>query len=257
MRDMSGLSKEEQLELIYQQWLPAWTLTPFTQLANLTGTPSLTLPTHLTKDGLPMGVLFNSSANQDRLLVQIGELFESQRALTTLTSQEEIEETTEIPYAIQYIQTDALPLGYQELLQDGKAGKKQLIYHLLKQGLSLIEARLVGESLLVNPQHLIYLIGTRKTDRQPISQKTLSPQRHAFGKIVDKKGQRRAFKALSIASVTKAVQKGDDGTDKSNLAKVLPATGDKSDWSSSVASLLGLSLLMIGLAKLKKRLFHE
>lgn len=257
MRDMSALSKEEQLELIYQQWLPAWTLTPFTQLANLTGTPSLTLPTHLTKDGLPMGVLFNSSANQDRLLLQIGELFESQRALTTYTSQEEIEETTEIPYAIQYIQTDALPLGYKELLQDGKAGKKQLIYHLLKQGLSLVEARLVGESLLVNPQHLIYLIGTRKMDRQSISQNSLSPQRHTFGKVVDKKGQRRAFKALSTASVTKAVQKADGGTEKGVLAHALPATGDKSDWSSSVASLLGLSSLMIGLAKLKKRLFHE
>ena len=204
-----------------------------------------------------MGVLFNSSANQDRLLLQIGELFESQRALTTYISQEEIEETTEIPYAIQYIQTDALPLGYKELLQGGKAGKKQLIYHLLKQGLSLVEARLAGKSLLVNPQHLIYLIGTRKMDRQSISQKSLYSQSNAFGKVVENKEQRIETKTLLTADARKAVQKGDDGTEKGVLAHSLPATGDKSDWSSSVASLLGLSSLVIGLANLKKRLFHE
>jgi amidase len=31
--------------------------TPFTQLANLTGQPAMTIPFHLTSDGLPVGVL--------------------------------------------------------------------------------------------------------------------------------------------------------------------------------------------------------
>lgn len=77
LSDMSNLSKEEKLDLIYRQWLPAWTLTPFTQLANLTGTPSLSLPTHLTASGLPLGILFNSKANNDTLLLQMGKVFEN------------------------------------------------------------------------------------------------------------------------------------------------------------------------------------
>ncbi|QKG76917.1 amidase family protein [Streptococcus canis] len=76
LSDMSGLSKEEKLDLIYRQWLPAWTLTPFTQLANLTGTPSLSLPTHVTASGLPLGILVNSRAHNDSLLLQMGDLFE-------------------------------------------------------------------------------------------------------------------------------------------------------------------------------------
>ncbi|MGT2888344.1 amidase family protein [Streptococcus didelphis] len=84
LEDMSKLSKTEKLDLIYKQWLPAWTLTPFTQLANLSGTPSLSLPTHVTKDGLPLGILFNSSANNDRLLLQMGDLFEKAGLFQTL-----------------------------------------------------------------------------------------------------------------------------------------------------------------------------
>lgn len=83
---MSGLSKEEKLDLIYRQWLPAWTLTPFTQLANLTGTPSLSLPTHVTATGLPLGILVNSGAHNDSLLLQLGQLFEKANRFHILTA---------------------------------------------------------------------------------------------------------------------------------------------------------------------------
>ena len=76
MKDMSSLTKKERADLIYNQWLPAWTLTPYTQLSNLTGTPSISLPIHLTEKGLPLGVLFQSGKYQDRLLLQVGEMFE-------------------------------------------------------------------------------------------------------------------------------------------------------------------------------------
>ncbi|MGT2845064.1 amidase family protein [Streptococcus hongkongensis] len=91
LADMSSYSKEEKLNLIYRQWLPAWTLTPFTQLANLTGTPSLSLPTHLTKDGMPLGILFNSAANQDRILLELGKLFESNGLFQTIWSHKKAE----------------------------------------------------------------------------------------------------------------------------------------------------------------------
>lgn len=77
MEDMTGMTKEERAELIYKQWLSAWTITPYTQLSNLTGTPSLSLPTHLTEEGLPLGVLFHTAKYRDRLLLQIGKMFEN------------------------------------------------------------------------------------------------------------------------------------------------------------------------------------
>lgn len=76
MGDMTGLTKEERADLIYDQWLPAWKITPYTQLSNLTGTPFLSLPIYLTEEGLPLGVLFHTAKYRDRLLLQIGEMFE-------------------------------------------------------------------------------------------------------------------------------------------------------------------------------------
>lgn len=44
---------------------------PFTQLANLTGTPAISLPLHWTSDGLPLGVQFNAAPGGDGLLLQL------------------------------------------------------------------------------------------------------------------------------------------------------------------------------------------
>lgn len=44
---------------------------PFTQLANLTGTPAISLPLHWTADGLPLGVQFNAAPGEDGLLLQL------------------------------------------------------------------------------------------------------------------------------------------------------------------------------------------
>ena len=44
---------------------------PFTQLANLTGTPAISLPLHWTADGLPLGVQFNAAPGEEALLLQL------------------------------------------------------------------------------------------------------------------------------------------------------------------------------------------
>ena len=44
---------------------------PFTQLANLTGTPAISLPLHWTSDGLPLGVQFIAAPGEDGLLLQL------------------------------------------------------------------------------------------------------------------------------------------------------------------------------------------
>lgn len=52
--------------------------TPFTQLANFTGQPAMTLPVHLTKDGLPCGVQVMARRGREDLLFQLaGELEQS------------------------------------------------------------------------------------------------------------------------------------------------------------------------------------
>jgi amidase len=42
--------------------------TPFTQLANLTGQPAITIPLHLSKEGLPVGVQFMTAKGKEDLL---------------------------------------------------------------------------------------------------------------------------------------------------------------------------------------------
>ena len=84
LSDMSNLTQTEKMQLIYDQWLPAWTLTPFTQLANLTQTPAISLPTYVTGQGLPLGIMFNTYKNNDRTLLALGRLFEEANLFQTL-----------------------------------------------------------------------------------------------------------------------------------------------------------------------------
>jgi len=52
---------------------------PFTQLSNLTGTPSMSVPLHWTPDGLPLGVQFMGPfGSEDRLLQLAAQLEEAQ-----------------------------------------------------------------------------------------------------------------------------------------------------------------------------------
>ena len=60
-----------QQEIIYDMFLPSLTYTPFTQLANLTGQPAMSLPVHLTEEGLPLGVQVMAAKGAENRLLQL------------------------------------------------------------------------------------------------------------------------------------------------------------------------------------------
>lgn len=77
IKHMENRPKEEKLNLIYDQWLAGLTHTPFTQISNLTGTPAISLPTYVSQEGLPLGIQFTTSADNDYLLLDVGDYFEN------------------------------------------------------------------------------------------------------------------------------------------------------------------------------------
>lgn len=74
--EIETLDLHERFELLVRQWEPMLKKTPFTQIANLTGEPALSLPTYLNKDGLPLGIMLNGKWGMDATLLELGQLFE-------------------------------------------------------------------------------------------------------------------------------------------------------------------------------------
>lgn len=66
-----SIDQAKQQELIYDMFLPSLTYTPFTQLANLTGQPAISLPVHLSAEGLPLGVQFIAAKGAEQRLLQM------------------------------------------------------------------------------------------------------------------------------------------------------------------------------------------
>lgn len=77
MRHIDRFSPAKQQQVIWDMWEESLTLTPFTQQANLTGQPAISLPTHLTKNGLPLGIQFTAPKGHEHWLLQMGQMMES------------------------------------------------------------------------------------------------------------------------------------------------------------------------------------
>jgi amidase len=60
-----------QQELIYEMFLPSLTYTPYTQLANLTGQPAMSVPVHVSAEGLPIGVQFMAQKGEEHRLLEL------------------------------------------------------------------------------------------------------------------------------------------------------------------------------------------
>jgi amidase len=68
---VSSLSMQAQQDLIYDMFLKSLTYTPFTQLANLTGQPSMSVPVHLTSAGMPLGVQVTAPKGKEDWLLRL------------------------------------------------------------------------------------------------------------------------------------------------------------------------------------------
>ena len=71
LSQISGVSGSKQQALIYDMFLPSLTYTPFSQLANLTGQPAMSVPVHLSGDGLPLGVQVMAQKGEEHRLLQL------------------------------------------------------------------------------------------------------------------------------------------------------------------------------------------
>ena len=71
LSQISGVSGSKQQALIYEMFLPSLTYTPFSQLANLTGQPAMSVPVHLSNEGLPLGVQVMASKGEEHRLLQL------------------------------------------------------------------------------------------------------------------------------------------------------------------------------------------
>ncbi|HGI5086296.1 TPA: amidase family protein [Streptococcus agalactiae] len=74
--NMENLSQEERIALFNRQWEPMLRRTPFTQIANMTGLPAISIPTYLSESGLPIGMMLMAGANYDMVLIKFATFFE-------------------------------------------------------------------------------------------------------------------------------------------------------------------------------------
>lgn len=81
------LNTNDQQRLIYDMFLPSLTKTPFTQLANLTGQPAISLPLHRTKSGLPLGVQLMAAKGREDNLLRLAYQLEGSRLWQGITNQ--------------------------------------------------------------------------------------------------------------------------------------------------------------------------
>ena len=70
-------SLEELEQVVFDMFHDSLKITPYTQLANLTGQPSISLPIYVSPLGLPVGIQFMASKGREDLLFQVGREFEA------------------------------------------------------------------------------------------------------------------------------------------------------------------------------------
>lgn len=77
MEHISEFDFEEQQKIIWDMFGDSLPITPFGMQANLTGEPSISLPVHLTNEGLPIGVQFTGPKGREDWLLHLAKTIEN------------------------------------------------------------------------------------------------------------------------------------------------------------------------------------
>lgn len=76
LEQIEAFSVAQQQAIIWRMFEKTLALTPFTQLANITGQPAISLPIYQTVQGLPIGIQLMAAKGREDLLLQVAERFE-------------------------------------------------------------------------------------------------------------------------------------------------------------------------------------
>lgn len=83
LADMASFAMVDQQDLIWKMFEHSLAWTPFTQLANLTGQPSISLPTYERADGLPIGIQLTAAKGREDLLLSLSEQLSQEGLITS------------------------------------------------------------------------------------------------------------------------------------------------------------------------------
>ncbi|WP_283679190.1 amidase family protein [Lentilactobacillus sp. Marseille-Q4993] len=89
IKQMDSLDFNGQMKLIYDAWLHGLSKTPFTQLANISGDPAISLPTYVSGANMPLGVQLEAAKGQDETLITMAKLFEQNNQFKMLSHSDE------------------------------------------------------------------------------------------------------------------------------------------------------------------------
>ena len=83
MHHVTEMNAKDQQKIVWDMFAASLDITPFTQQANLTGQPAISLPVHLSaKSGLPIGVQFTAPKGNEDWLLAIGQEMEQDGLFT-------------------------------------------------------------------------------------------------------------------------------------------------------------------------------
>ncbi|MDO4814677.1 MAG: amidase family protein, partial [Gemella sp.] len=79
--NIDSLPLADQVRLMVNQWEPMLRRTPFTQVFNISGGASISLPTHISDSSFPFGTMYSVKKGDDNILLNLAKYLEDNKQL--------------------------------------------------------------------------------------------------------------------------------------------------------------------------------